>query len=548
MKPLLSTFLLTLFCISFIPRTAVCQIGTVLSYQKISDISGNFNGNLDPEDNFCRIANIGDLNGDGFTDIAVGAYSDDDGGYNTGAVWILFLNASGTVINHQKISATEGNFSGQLDSEDRFGYDVCSLGDFDGDEINDIAVGAIYDDDGDINTGALWILFLQSDGTVKSYQKISKYYGNFNGNIQPHNFFGISISNIGDFDNDGIIDLAVGATGDTDGGFEKTGALWFLYMNNDGTVKTYSKISATQGNFTGTLDPADRFGRSCSILGDLDCDGTNDIAVGAVTDDDGGYNKGALWILFLNPNGSVKAYNKISNTNGNFNAYIDDNDQLGLSTNPLGDIDNDGIVDLAVSCHLDDDGGSERGAVYILFLNIDGSVKSHQKISNTYGGFTGSLSNGDSFGVSASFLGDINSDGNIELAAGSPFDDDGGIDLGAVWILTIDTYSNSIKENFISNSIYACPNPFKEQTLFTYNSDFSGEKLRYEIEIFDINGKKVFFTSNTFISTFGSNLLFEWKGISSRGKKLEKGIYFSMIKVNNVDQLYHTANQKLIIQ
>ena len=88
------------------------------------------------------MANVGDLDGDGVTDLAVGAYCDDDGGTNRGAVWMLFLNADGTVKAHQKISDTEGNFTGMLDDGDCFGCSVASVGDLDGDGVTDLAVGA----------------------------------------------------------------------------------------------------------------------------------------------------------------------------------------------------------------------------------------------------------------------------------------------------------------------------------------------------------------------------------------------------------------------
>ena len=68
---------------------------------------------------------------DSTIDIAVGASSDADGGSNAGAVWILFLNSNGTVKNHQKISDTQGNFNGNLDDTDQFGYSVASIGDLD---------------------------------------------------------------------------------------------------------------------------------------------------------------------------------------------------------------------------------------------------------------------------------------------------------------------------------------------------------------------------------------------------------------------------------
>ena len=53
----------------------------------------------------------------------------------------------------------------------------------------------------------------------------------------------------------------------------------------------------------------------------------------------------------------------------------------------IGDLDGDGVVDMIVGAELDDDGGPDRGAIYVLFLLVDGNVKSFQKISHSEGGF-----------------------------------------------------------------------------------------------------------------------------------------------------------------
>ena len=63
---------------------------------------------------------------------------------------------------------------------------------------------------------------------------------------------------------------------------------------------------------------------------------------------------------------------KISNVQGGFAGELSDGDFFGHSVADLGDIDGDGIGDLAVSAHLDDDGGENRGAVWILFMNKEG--------------------------------------------------------------------------------------------------------------------------------------------------------------------------------
>jgi hypothetical protein len=337
----------------------------------------------------------------------------------------------GIVKGHQLVSDTAGYFTGTLDDNDHFGRSVANLGDLDGDGVADLAVGAFYDDDGGVDAGAVWILLLNNDGTVKSHQKISNTQGNFTGILRDGDAFGTSLANLDDVDGDGVIDLAVGAFHDDDGGYRR-GAVWVLFLNRDGTVKGHRQISDTSGGFQGTLNNNDCFGASVANLGDLDGDGATDLAVGAYRDDDGGLDCGAVWVLFLNGDGTVKGHRKISDPAG---AFLDDVDLFGISVANLGDFDRDGVTDLAVGAYFANDGGADRGSVWILFLNPDGTYKSRQKISDTRGNFAGGLSDTDAFGRSLVNLGDVDADGVIDLAVGAPGDDDGGPDRGAAWVL-----------------------------------------------------------------------------------------------------------------
>ncbi|WP_372682406.1 GDSL-type esterase/lipase family protein [Desulfosarcina sp.] len=407
----------------------------VIAHQKVSDTSGGFTGILDNFDDFSEsLSLLGDLDGDGVPDLAVGAEDDDDGGMDRGAVYILFLNTDGTVKAHQKISDTSGGFTGALDDVDEFGQSVAGIGDLDGDGTPDLAVGVAGDDDGGTNRGAVWILFLNTDGTVKAHQKISDTSGGFAGILSDNGGFAESVAALGDFDGDNIRDIAVGAKWDDDGGTDR-GAVWILFLNTDGTVKAHQKISDTAGGFTGGLDNSDELGQSVAGLGDLDGDGIIDIAVGAKFDDDGGTDRGAVWILFLNADGTVKAHQKISQTAGGFAGLLSDNNGFAESLAPIGDLNGDTIIDIAVGAEWEDDGGFNRGAVWMLFLDTDGTVKAHQKISGTAGGFTGGLDDGDEFGQSIVALGDVDGDGQLDVAVGADGDDDGGTDRGAIYIL-----------------------------------------------------------------------------------------------------------------
>jgi hypothetical protein len=343
------------------------------------------------------------------------------------------------VVLYEKIADGLGGFEGTIENGDWFGYSVESIGDLNGDNIDDLAVGSLKDDDGGYNRGAIYILFLNLDGTVDHYQKISNTEGGFEGDLDDWDIFGTSISYLGDLNNDGLIEIGVGAEYDGDGG-HWNGAAWILSLNSDGTVNSHVKISDTEGGFNAALGVEDVFGTDIELLGDLNNDGNNDIAVSARRDPDGGSDRGAVYILFLNSDLTVSSYQKISDTQGGFDGDLDGADYFGGSVANIGDLNNDGIIDLAVGAYRDDDGGENKGAIYILFMNEDGTVSEHQKISEIYGGFNENLDNNSFFGQSIDTAPDINNDGFKEIivgARGLGANDEENI--GAFYIINLNT-------------------------------------------------------------------------------------------------------------
>ena len=422
----------------------------VKRHLKISDTEGGFTGGLDDDAFGSSVAYLGDLDGDGNTDLAVGADDDRTAGLNAGAIWILFLDANRNVSHQQKVTEGVGGFTGDLDTGDGFGHSVTNIGDLDRDGVTDLAVGALSDDDGGNSRGAIWILFMNRDGTVKHQQKISSTEGNFTGEIDDVDFFGGAATGLGDLDGDGVIDIAVGAENDDDGGIERQflldlGAIWVLFMNPDGTVKAHQKISHTEGGFVdGPITLSLSLGAALANMGDLDGDGVVDIAAGAWGEGFEPLRTGAVWIFFLNPDGTVKDQQKISRTDGGFEGRLDIFDFFGFSVANAGDLNDDGTPDLAVGARLDDDGCSatglevsicNRGAIWIILLNSDGTVKGHTKISDTFGNFRGTLDDQDQLGWALAGVGDLDGDNYPDIAAGVPVDDDGGTDNGAVWLL-----------------------------------------------------------------------------------------------------------------
>lgn len=171
----------------------------------------------------------------------------------------------------------------------------------------DIATGAQFDDDGGENQGAVWILFMNANGTERERVKISATQGGFTGLLEPFDEFGQSVSPIGDHNGDGIPDLLVGAehADSPDGTLVKTGEAWILHLNRDGSVLSHELMRSGSENFT-TLERNADFGQAVTYLDDLDGDGFGDIAVSSDGDRDcdvcggnTGTMTGAVYVLFL---------------------------------------------------------------------------------------------------------------------------------------------------------------------------------------------------------------------------------------------------------
>jgi predicted outer membrane repeat protein len=343
------------------------------------------------------VASIGDLDGDGVSDMAVGAVRDNTGGQYRGAVYVLLMNADGTVKSSTKI-AHNLNGGPALTDIDLFGVSIASLGDLDGDGVADLAVGANNNDTGGLNRGAVHILFMRSDGTVKSRGFIADSTGG-GPSLSFGAGFGTSVTSLGDLDGDGIADIAVGAFGEHSG----TGAVYVVFMNANGTAKGSQKIGLSTGGGPSLL-PFDGFGVSIASLGDLDGDGVTELAVGAAGDDLHVNQGGAIYVLSLTVNGTAKSIQKIASGIGG-GPTIAPGDFFGASLTILGDIDGDGVTDLASAQH-----GGHR-AIHMLLLNTDGTVKRSRIVPNS--------TDDGTFGLAITSLGDLDGDGLTDLAVGS---------------------------------------------------------------------------------------------------------------------------------
>jgi hypothetical protein len=330
------------------------------------------------------VASLGDLDGDGVTDLAVGAPGDDSGGSGSGAVWILFLNADGTIKAQHRVAAGSGGLpAGALVAEDSFGIALANIGDVDGDGVTDLAAGAPGVDDGGPGFGSAWILFLNTNGTLDTYLRISDDEGGFPpGAFAQDDGFGSAVADLGDLDGSdpsSMRAIAVGERGDNDAGVD-TGKIWILFLASTGAVVSHRALVDEGFGFSLDLQPGDFLGQSLANVGDLGGPGVLELAAG-IRDDEPAMDAGSLWLLSLDRDGSLAGRRKIPTPETIPDAL---GDRLGSSIASVGDLDGDGRIELGVGANRDDDGVFEAGACWILFAN-DGTFSFGAGTSNWTG-------------------------------------------------------------------------------------------------------------------------------------------------------------------
>jgi hypothetical protein len=303
------------------------------------------------------VSSAGDVNGDGFADLIVGVYRDGPNGNLSGASFVVFGNADGTAV---ELSAIEpdlgagGFVINGVSNYDYSGVSVSSAGDVDGDGLADLIVGADRDDpNGNINSGASFVVFGKADGAAVELSTIESGTGGFviNG-VSTNDKSGKSVSSAGDVNGDGLADLIVGAHKDDPIGQDR-GASFVVFGKTDGTAVQLSAIEPDLGTGLGTggfvingVGAGEKSGYSVSSAGDVNGDGLADLIVGAPYGNGG---RGASFVVFGKADGAAVELSTIESgtggfvINGSYSSYYS-----AISVSGAGDVNGDGFADLIV--------------------------------------------------------------------------------------------------------------------------------------------------------------------------------------------------------
>ena len=355
------------------------------------------------------VSPAGDVNGDGFEDLLVGANNQDAGGSDAGAAYLVLGPVTGTI----DLSAADAKLVGE-EPGDFAGLSVSGAGDVNGDGFDDLLVGAPYHDAGGNYAGAAYLVLGPVLGTVDLSAADAKLVGE-----EQWNFAGASVAAAGDVNGDGFDDLIVGADHDSEGG-EGAGAAYLVHGPVTGAVD----LSAADAKFVGE-ESRDAAGISVSSAGDVNDDGFGDLVVGANYQDAGGADAGAAYLMLGPFGGTLDLSAADAKLVGE-----ESGDAAGISVASAGDVNDDGFDDLLVGARYQAAGGSDAGAAYLVLGPVLGTVDLSAADAKFVGEETGDLA-----GFSVSTAGDVNGDGFDDLLVGAYHQDAGGSDAGVAYLV-----------------------------------------------------------------------------------------------------------------
>lgn len=389
-----------------------------------------------------------DFDGDGYDDMAIGIPNDNESVSGGGGINLLYGSAAGPDNPNMVTLFFDQDTSSVVDTaeaSDGFGESL-AWGDFDNDGYDDLIIGVPSENFISLTAAGLVNVLYGGAGGLSSSgnHALSGGFGTTAYDIAAYDRFGQVVA-AGDFDGDGYDDVAVTASGFDDGGNTSVGAVVILYGGVGGLSYTGQQLfhQDTMGMAGDGNQTNDWWGKSL-VTGDFDCDGNDDLAIGAPFETIGGVGgswHGAVTVLYGSGSGlSTSGSQWWHQDSVNIDDTAESGDSFGFAlaaANFDGDTDDDrDCVDLAIGVLFETVGGvAANGAVNVIYGTTSGLSATGDQFLYQGNGLVGSLAEDVNTG-SVLTVGRFNYGTYDDLAVGANEASPGGVSqAGEVYLV-----------------------------------------------------------------------------------------------------------------
>lgn len=323
----------------------------------------------------------GDFNADARTDLAIAVPFERLGGepgLQHGCVQVLYGSSSGlSTVNNQIWSQNTAGIADVAEGGDRFG-NALATGDFNGDFVSDLAIGAPFEDNGQTpDEGTVHIIFGQASVGLtatgsRQLQRRTKIVAGLPDSTGYQ--FGSALA-AGDTNGDGFDDLAVGLPGDdTSGAIDSGSVMLFIGSATGAFTRFATAIHEDLSGIQGVAQAGDRFGETLTI-GKLGADAFEDLVIGAPGDRVGTQDGAGSVHVFMSKFFGVDLGDQMVLTQSFINSGAPEaGDAFGASLSN-GDYNGDGFEDLAIGVPFEDiDSDADCGAVHVVYSSLSGPI------------------------------------------------------------------------------------------------------------------------------------------------------------------------------
>jgi FG-GAP repeat/Secretion system C-terminal sorting domain len=328
------------------------------------------------------VSSAGDVNGDGYSDVVIGAFGFDFGLGDEGAAFVFHGSPLG--LDSTAATILQGNQSG-----DQFGWSVSTAGDVNADGYSDIIVGANFASAGQPQEGLAFVYKGSSNGVGITGTLLQSGQNGAN--------FGYTVASAGDVDNDGYSDVVVGAP-NYDNGLVDIGAIFVFHGSAQG-------IDPLVGARIEGIQAFEDLGYSVACAGDVNGDGYCDLIAGASGYDLGQIDEGAAFIYHGTPGGINPAAMAVLQCN-------QASASMGVSVASAGDVNGDGYSDVIIGANQFSNPELNEGVAFMFLGSSNGIVSIIDTILE-------SNQAGAEFGFSVASAGDMNGDGYSDVIVGA---------------------------------------------------------------------------------------------------------------------------------